>query len=99
MGAKGKPKTGGAIKGQSSHKAKVLATIKEKGQQAPLEYLLEVMNDEEQTVNTRVDAGKSAAPYVHRRQPTEIEQTNMNEMEDKTLEELQTRLDELEKGN
>jgi len=96
MGAKGQKKTGGAVKGRSSHKAKILAKVQEDGGKSPLEYLLEVMNDEEQTVGTRVDAGKAAAPFVHRRQPQAIENTDMNELKNQSREELEQRLKELE---
>jgi hypothetical protein len=33
--------------------------------QLPLDFLLDVMADESQTMATRVDAAKAAAPYVH----------------------------------
>jgi hypothetical protein len=33
--------------------------------QQPLEFLLNVMDDETQPIATRVDAAKAAAPYVH----------------------------------
>ena len=33
--------------------------------QQPLEFLLNVMEDESQPIATRVDAAKAAAPYVH----------------------------------
>lgn len=35
----------------------------------PLEYLLEVMQDESQDLGDRLEAAKGAAPYVHKRQP------------------------------
>lgn len=31
----------------------------------PLEYLLNVMKDDEETPDRRIDAAKAAAPYVH----------------------------------
>ena len=33
----------------------------------PLEFLLDLMRDEAQELNVRIDAAKSAAPYVHQR--------------------------------
>jgi hypothetical protein len=33
--------------------------------QLPLDFLLDVMADENQPIATRVDAAKAAAPYVH----------------------------------
>lgn len=33
--------------------------------QQPLEFLLDVMEDENHPIATRVDAAKAAAPYVH----------------------------------
>ena len=43
------------------------------GLQQPLEYFIEVMNDKDQPVNIRLDAGKAAAPHIHRKMPTAIE--------------------------
>jgi len=65
----------------------------------PLDYMLQVLNDKTREESDRMEAAKNAAPFVHRKQPQAIENTDMNELEAKTLEELQTRLDELEKGN
>ncbi len=39
---------------------------------SPLDYLLEVMRDERNEVPLRLAAAKYAAPYLHRKQPTEI---------------------------
>lgn len=92
---KGLAKTGGAVKGRSSRVAKVLEQIKESGGKQPLELLLEVMNNDEMPIEFRIDAAKAAAPYVHRKQPTEIEQTNMNAYEKLSEDELLQRLKEL----
>jgi hypothetical protein len=92
---KGLPKTGGAVKGRSSRAAKVLEQIKERGGKQPLELLLDVMNNEEMPIDFRIDAAKAAAPYVHRKMPTEIEQTNMNAYEKLSEDELLQRLKEL----
>lgn len=39
----------------------------EAGGDTPLEFLLKVMRDETRNIDTRIDAGKSAAPYIHPR--------------------------------
>lgn len=38
----------------------------------PLDYMLEVMRDETVPRSERLDAAKSAAPYVHSKMPTAI---------------------------
>jgi hypothetical protein len=73
---KGHKKIGGSVKGKSSRIAKVLEKVKGSGGKEPLEFIIEVMNDETQPINVRLDAGKAAAPFVHRKQPTEIESDN-----------------------
>jgi hypothetical protein len=42
-----------------------LQWIKDKGWQAPLEFLLEVMNDTNQDKGTRIDAAKASIPYTN----------------------------------
>lgn len=42
----------------------LLAKIKAEGA-LPLEHLLEIMRDEEQSVRIRLEAAKAAAPYCH----------------------------------
>lgn len=42
-----------------------LELAKKPPRQLPLDFLLEVMADENQPIATRVDAAKAAAPYVH----------------------------------
>jgi hypothetical protein len=38
----------------------------------PLAYLLLVMRDEQHDVETRIEAARAAAPYCHRKRPTDI---------------------------
>lgn len=73
---KGKPKTGGRVKGKSGRIVKVLEQIKATGKKDPVEFMIEVMNDESQPLNIRLDASKAVAPYVNRKMPTEIESKN-----------------------
>lgn len=61
----GSPKTGGrkaGVKNRASVKRE--AEVKAGGI-TPLEYMLKVMRDEAQDPDVRLDAAKSAAPYVH----------------------------------
>lgn len=51
----------------------ILKRIEKKGQKTPLEFLLDVMNNKQASIALRVDAAKSAAPYIHRKQPSEVE--------------------------
>jgi hypothetical protein len=58
-------------------KQETIAYIRSKGWQTPLEYLLQVMNDDEVPRDSRVDAAKAAAPFVHAKlQAVVIENTN-----------------------
>lgn len=55
----------GRPKGQPNRRtADVIAAIEASGL-TPLDYMLSIMRDEMQDVDTRMDAAKSAAPYVH----------------------------------
>lgn len=57
----GRPK-GGANKINDEARAKALAIGI-----SPLDYLLGLLRDEAQDQDTRIDAAKAAAPYVHAR--------------------------------
>jgi hypothetical protein len=73
---KGLPKTGGRRPGSANRRTLALrqglvtvgappdAAVKPP-RQLPLEFLLNVMEDESHPIATRVDAAKAAAPYVH----------------------------------
>lgn len=62
---KGLPKYGGRKKGTPNKAtAKREAEIAASGL-TPLEFLISVMKDEGKPTDTRVDAAKAAAPYVH----------------------------------
>lgn len=57
----GRPK-GGANKLNDEARTKALA-----GGITPLDYLLELLRDEDKPQDVRIDAAKAAAPYVHAR--------------------------------
>jgi hypothetical protein len=73
---KGLPKTGGRQRGTPNRRTlglriglvaagAPLELAEKTPRQLPLDFLLEVMADENQPIATRVDAAKAAAPYVH----------------------------------
>ena len=45
--------------------------------QTPLAYLIEVMRDQKQDVEVRLDAAGKALPFVHKRQPQDINHTGL----------------------
>lgn len=58
-------KTGGRTKGTPNRKnAEMIAAVEASGV-SPLDYMLSVMRDPLQDYPIRLDAAKSAAPYVH----------------------------------
>lgn len=68
---------------------------------APLDFLLELMSSGEAPLAVRIDAAKAAAPYVHRRMPIAIENSDqgpfrvfdmakLSGMTKKDLEQLRT---------
>jgi hypothetical protein len=64
---KGTPKTGGRKPGsQNKAKRQEAIAIAQSGL-TPLDYLVSVMRDEAMPLERRMDAAKSAAPYVHPR--------------------------------
>lgn len=64
-GKQKRPKTGGRKKGTPNKAtAKKAAEIAKSGM-TPLDYMLQVMRDTGQAQDIRLDAAKSAAPYVH----------------------------------
>ena len=70
---KGQKKTGGAVKGKSSKRAKLIEQIKASGRQGPVEVLLEDMWDETLEPSVRRKIAEVLLPYVERKQPTELE--------------------------
>src|SRR5262250_115867 len=73
---KGLSKTGGRQKGTPNKRTlglrmglaaagAPLELAEKPPRQLPLDFLLEVMGDESQSIATRLDAAKAAAPYVH----------------------------------
>ncbi len=62
---KGSPKLGGRSKGTPNR-----ATAKREAEIAaagitPLDYMLQILRDEDKTADERFEAAKAAAPYVH----------------------------------
>lgn len=63
----GTPKTGGRKPGSlNKANAETRQAVIESGQ-TPLEYMLKVMRDDAADEAKRLEAAKSAAPYVHQR--------------------------------
>lgn len=92
---KGHKKLGGKVKGKSGRIAKLLEKIEASGKQSPTEILLEKMWDEDTEANMQIRIAETLLPYLERKQPTAIEQTNMNSLQNATEDELYKRLSEL----
>ncbi len=60
-------KTGGRTKGTPNKATKARDEMIAASGLSPLEYMLETMRDESLPKDTRLDAAKAAAPYVHPR--------------------------------
>ena len=60
-------KTGGRRKGSLNKVTAELRSAVTKSGEAPLEYMLRVMHDENETIARRDDMAKAAAPYIHPR--------------------------------
>ena len=56
----------GRPKGSPNRKSRINLVAAKYGL-APLDYMLEILNDPEQPQSARIEAAKSAAPYVHAR--------------------------------
>jgi hypothetical protein len=65
MGSRGAPKTGGRTKGTPNKATAAKAAAIAASGLTPLDYLLSVLRDEANPPAMRIDAAKSAAPYVH----------------------------------
>ena len=64
---KGVNKTGGRQKGTPNKASQAKAAAVEASGLTPLDYMVSVMRDGELELNVRLDAAKSAAPYIHPR--------------------------------
>jgi len=93
--AKGTPKTGGAVKGKSSQRAKLLEQIGASGKDGPVEVLLKEMWNDKTEDSVKRKIAEVLLPYIERKQPQAIEQKNMNSFEGATEEELLKRLREI----
>jgi hypothetical protein len=60
-----RPKTGGRQKGTPNRRTAELQREVAKTGLTPLNYMLKVMRDDDAETDVRLDAAKSAAPYVH----------------------------------
>ncbi len=49
------------------------AMIKAEGKKTPIEFLLDVMHNPNNNPMLRIEAARTAAPYVHKKMPTAIE--------------------------
>ena len=63
----GKRPGAGRIKGAKTVRKQAFAEAAADGGMAPLAYLLAIMRDVSQAVAVRLDAAKTAAPYIHPR--------------------------------
>lgn len=64
-GAKGK-------KTEANRKS-ILEEIELRGKKTPLDFMLRVMWNRKKPMDQRLEAAKAAAPYVHRKQPMELQ--------------------------
>lgn len=58
-------KTGGRQKGSKNLKQKEVREKIVASGLTPLEYMMKILRDSKQTLEVRLEAAKSAAPYVH----------------------------------
>ena len=58
-------KTGGRTAGTPNRATAAKAKAVEESGLTPLDYMLDVMRDTDKPADVRLDAAKSAAPYVH----------------------------------
>ena len=71
--SKGGKRTGAGRKvGSKSKKTIELLEAVESTGVTPLQFILSTMRDPNQPIEIRIDAAKSAAPYVHSKMPTAI---------------------------
>ena len=88
----GTAKTGGRKKGSvNKTTAAREAEIKASGLD-PLSHMLNILRNEAETPERRMDAAKSAAPYVHPRLASSSVDMTVNEFDGLTEEQLQQRL-------
>jgi hypothetical protein len=65
MGSRGNPKTGGRKKGTPNRATAAKAAAIAASGLTPLDFMLEVMRDPGNNLETRLTAARSAAPFVH----------------------------------
>lgn len=76
-------KFGGRKKGVLNKANQRLVDMAKSKGKDPVEFMLDVMNDESQPLNIRLDASKAVAPYTNRKMPTAIEQDNTHSFPDR----------------
>ncbi len=64
---RGTPKSGGRKKGSVNRATAAKAKAIAESGLTPLDFMLDLLRDEEQPPHIRLDAAKSSAPYVHPR--------------------------------
>ena len=65
-------KSGGRVAGTKNIRTQEIEEDCEKEGMTPLQFFIKTMRDETKEMNQRLDAAKSAAPYIHRKQPIDI---------------------------
>lgn len=67
------PRTRGAKgKKTEANRKSILMEIEARGRKTPLQFLLQTMWNRKRPLETRIEAAKAAAPYVHRKQPLDV---------------------------
>jgi hypothetical protein len=94
----GKRPGAGRPKGARNKRTVETAKAIEASGMSPLDYMISLMRDETREVALRLDAAKSAAPYVHSRLASQ-ELTIRNPDDEKTEEELLAELEEAFQSN
>lgn len=87
---KGLPKYGGRKKGTPNKKTTEIQEIAKARGITPLDYMLNLLNDISQETEIRLDAAKSAAPFVHSKMPTALQVSGtLNHIHELALDELE----------
>ncbi len=72
-------KSGRTIGAKSKYSKELAAALEASGAMSPLDFFVCVVHDERVSVEARLLAARSAAPYVHRRKPQAMEITGQFE--------------------
>ena len=85
----GKRTGAGRKAGAATKRTREIADGAAKSGVTPLEFLLDVMRNEAMTAESRFDAAKAAAPYVHPRLTAVEMNANVNLSHEDALEQLE----------